>query len=92
MSETIVCGDSEDFLDADEKKLFANPDSAQYNVLVECDLLPVGRMFGADGRIVSNPLHAFACVAFVGGEWQMVSCRPGDITPRLKDRPWLRSR
>jgi hypothetical protein len=90
MAEAISVPPDDYFLSPEDKALFARPDAAPYNVWVDCDLLPVGRMFGMDGQIVFNPLHAFACVAFKDRQWQMVPCRPGDVTPRLKDRPWLR--
>lgn len=90
MADAISVPPDEYFLSPEEKYAFAHPGDARYNVWVDCDLFPVGRMYGLDGQIVINPLHAFACVAFKDGKWQMFSCRPGDVTPRLKDRPWLR--
>jgi len=78
------------FLTPEEKALFVDPDSAAYNLFHKQNLLPVGRMFGMDGQIVTNPLHAFSCVAWADTAWVMLECKPGEITPRHKDRPWLR--
>ena len=89
--EPINIPPMDSFLTDEEKHQYAHPDTSAYNVFTDGKLLPVGRMFGMDGQIVTNPLHAFVCVAFAG-RWQLISCRPGDITPRLKDRPWLRTK
>lgn len=89
--EPIVIPPLDHFLTPEEKQKVAEPDKAVYNVFVDGKLLPVGRMFGMDGQIVTNPLHAYSCTAF-NGQWQMVGCRPGDVTPRLTDRPWLRTK
>jgi hypothetical protein len=88
MSEPIDMPSDDSFLSDAEKHVFANPNSAKFRLFHEGDFLPVGRMFGADGQIVTNPLHAFGCIAFAE-QWGMVQCRPGDIEPIREGRPWL---
>ena len=86
MSESITLPDSH--LSDAEKHLFANPSTSKFRVFYEGKFFPVGRMFGMDGQLVVNPLHAFSCIAFTG-QWAMLSCRPGDIEPIREGRPWL---
>jgi hypothetical protein len=71
-----------------ERHLFAHPDTAKFRLFSEGKFYPVGRMFGMDGQLVVNPLHAFSCVAF-NKQWTMMSCRPGDIEPIREGRPWI---
>jgi hypothetical protein len=72
----------------EEKRIFGDPSNAKFRVFVGGEFRPVGRMFGADGQLVTNPLHAFGCIAF-SGQWAMVPCHPGDIEPIREGRPWL---
>jgi hypothetical protein len=58
-----------------------NVANAEFSVLTDGKLLPVAIMYGMDGRIVRNPLHAFQCVVFANGGLQMAACVPGDIAP-----------
>jgi hypothetical protein len=78
-------------LTAEEREEITHPENAKYNVFIDGQLLPVCRMMGMEGQVVTNPLHAFGCVAWDGQAWMGVSCKPGDITPKFKDRPWLKS-
>jgi hypothetical protein len=84
----INAGPQSGYLSEAEKRLFANPGTAKFRVFYEGKFFPVGRMLGADGQVVVNPLHAFACIAFAG-QWTMLSCRPGDIEPIREGRPWI---
>lgn len=76
------------FLTPEEFEKYNHPETSTHVVFTDGKLLPVGRMFGMEGQIVTNPMHAFGCVAFEG-RWKVVSCRPGDISPRREGRPWL---
>lgn len=79
-----------DALTPAEQELYDNPEMAALRLFHEGEFLPVGRMYGANGQVVTNPLHAFACIAFAE-HWTIVSCRPGDIEPVRESRPWLRN-
>jgi hypothetical protein len=59
-----------------------NPANSKYTVLHEGTLLPVMRMYGMDSQRVTNPLHAFFCVAFYEGKWVMMKSEPGNIWPK----------
>ena len=71
-----------------EKHIYGHPENAKLRVFYEGKFFPVCRMFGAEGQIVTNPLHAFACIAFTE-QWAILSCKPGDIEPIREGRPWL---
>ncbi len=88
MSEQITLPPDSSFLSEKEKAVFGSPFTAKLRVFYEGKFLPVGRMFGLDGQIVIEPLHAFACIAFAG-QWTMLSCKPGDIEWVREGRPWL---
>jgi hypothetical protein len=88
MSEPINLPPDNAFLSDDEKQLFSQPHTAKFRLFQNGKFFPVGRMFGADGQIVTNPLHAFGCIAF-SEQWAMMSCHPGDIEPIREGRPWI---
>ena len=67
----------------------ANPVNAKYTLLHGGALLPVMRMFGMDGQRVTNPLHAFHCLAFHGGKWTLVKSEPGTIWPKRDSHEYL---
>lgn len=88
MSEQIKIPPAETVLTEKERAIFSDPGAAKFRLFYEGNFYPVGRMFGADGQIVVNPLHAFGCIAFTG-QWVMMPCKPGDIEPVREGRPWL---
>lgn len=88
MSEPVIKIDPET-LTAAEKQIFSNPSLSKLRVFSEGEFYPVGRMFGSEGQIVVNPLHAFAVIAYAEGKWTMLGCRPGDVEPVREGRPWL---
>jgi hypothetical protein len=75
-------------LTAEEKHLYANPHLAKFRLFSDGEFYPVAVMFDAFGQTVTNPLHAFSCVAF-NGKWVMMQCHPGDVEPIREGRPWI---
>lgn len=74
-----------DFHMGERERARLNVANARYTILHEGRLLIVAIMYGMDGRIVDNPLHAFRCAVFLGnGEFELVQCTPGDVVPRRK--------
>ncbi len=67
----------------------ANPVNAKYTLLHGGALLPVMRMFGMDSQPVTNPLHAFFCVAFYQGKWVLMKSEPGTIWPKREPHEYL---
>jgi hypothetical protein len=89
MSEPINIPPSEPVLTDEEKLIFGDPyNHAKFRLFHEGEFYPVGRMLDALGQVTTNPLHAFACVAF-SGKWGMMQCHPGDIEPIREGRPWI---
>ena len=75
-----------DFHMSPEVQARIDPKRATHNILANGKLLPVIKMFGMEGQEVSNPLHAFAVIAFDAGQYLQIKTSPGDLWPITKKK------
>ena len=89
MTSNIAIPPLDYHLTEEERRKAADPTNAKYTVLYAGGLLPVLKMYGMDSQIVTNPLHAFYCVAFHEGKWVMMKTEPGSIAPKRSPHEYL---